>query len=145
MKLAVAYFRLARGDDRDPILPVDQAEALRQALSRGRLKLIDTYVDVYGRKRVGLPQLGAALAVCRERDATLIMPHLGVSGRDPAFFEMLGEAGIDFMILDRPALTPGSLMRQGLIAYRSDPRALRERLDALEEADKAAVAAARKG
>jgi predicted mannosyl-3-phosphoglycerate phosphatase (HAD superfamily) len=145
MKLAVSYFRLARGAaNAEPIVPVDHVEALRTALIRHRLKLIETFVDVYGQHRTGMPQLAAALAACMERRATFVMPHLGRSERDPAFFEMLSEAGVDFMILDRPALTRDTLVKQGLIAYRADPRAFGERLGVLDEAEKAARNAGRK-
>ena len=78
--------------------------AQRSAVTRflaGR-KLLAEFVEVESGKRKDRPELAKALAMCAERDATLIIAKLDRLARNVAFLSALMESGLDFVACDLP-------------------------------------------
>jgi len=65
-------------------------------------ELIDSFEEIESGRRKDRPQLLAALELCRQHKATLVIAKLDRLARNVAFVSGLMESGVDFMAADMP-------------------------------------------
>jgi DNA invertase Pin-like site-specific DNA recombinase len=79
-----------------------QRKAVADYLNGGRRKLLAEFVEVESGKRDDRPKLAEALAICRLRNATLVIAKLDRLSRDAHFLLGLQKAGVRFVAADMP-------------------------------------------
>jgi DNA invertase Pin-like site-specific DNA recombinase len=84
-------------------------EAQREAVSRhvagAQGVIVAEFQEVESGKKNDRPQIAAALAACRLRQATLIIAKLDQLARNVHFISSLMESGVDFVACDNPHAT----------------------------------------
>ena len=99
----VAYFRVSTDRQGKSGLGLEAQEAaVMDYLNGGAWTLVDRFVEVESGRKSDRPQLAAALAACRARNATLIIAKLDRLARNVAFVSNLMEAGVEFTAVDFP-------------------------------------------
>lgn len=79
-----------------------QRAAIERHLRGAGGTLIAEFLEVESGKRNDRPEIGAAIAACRARRATLIIAKLDRLARNVAFVSNLMESGVDFIAADMP-------------------------------------------
>jgi DNA invertase Pin-like site-specific DNA recombinase len=108
----VAYYRVSTALQGRSGLGIDaQRAAVGDYVAAAGGMLIGEFEEVESGKRNDRPQLAAALAICRQRKAALVVAKIDRLARNTAFLlsvaEGAGEAGVVFC--DLPLLPPGPL------------------------------------
>src|SRR5262249_22920442 len=105
MAAYIAYYRVST--DRQGTSGLGLA-AQREAVARflGTDQLVAEYTEIEsGKHHRNRPQLLAALAECRTRQAVLLIARLDRLARNVAFIANLMESGVDFVAVDMPQAT----------------------------------------
>lgn len=98
----VAYYRVSTDKQGKSGLGLD---AQRQAVAdfvAGRGEIVREFTEVESGRKNDRPQLAAALAVCKQRRARLIIAKLDRLARNVHFISGLMESGVDFVAVDMP-------------------------------------------
>jgi DNA invertase Pin-like site-specific DNA recombinase len=93
-----------------------QQAAIEGFVRPGDVVLAPPFVEVESGKRSDRPQLAAALAKCRQVNATLLIAKLDRLARNVAFIANLMEAGVPFLAVDMPHATAFELHIRAAIA-----------------------------
>jgi len=102
--LYVTYLRVSTQKQGESGLGVDaQRTAVTKFTADG--SVLAEFVEVESGKKAARPQLKAALALCRQRGATLVVAKLDRLARNVLFTATLMEAGVDFICCDMPSAT----------------------------------------
>lgn len=99
----VAYYRVST--DRQGVggLGLDAQRASVQRFLAPSQALAAVFTEIEsGRRDTNRPQLHAALAECRKRQAILLIARLDRLARNVAFIANLMESGVDFVAVDMP-------------------------------------------
>ncbi len=120
---AVGYFRIS--GQRQGMLRAElegQRQCLKAHLAETGLQLLGEFVDYENGNRAAFVQLGKAIDLCRQRDAVLVLPKVGMLIRDWLFLGQLHAGNVDILALDASGLTRTSVGELAVIARRSDRR-----------------------
>lgn len=102
----VAYYRVSTAQQGSSGLGLEaQREAVAQHVRSANGKLVDEFQEVESGKRNDRPEIGAALAACRLKRATLIIAKLDRLARNVSFISSVMESGVDFVACDNPHAT----------------------------------------
>ena len=85
-------------------LEAQQEAVARHCRSIGA-RLLKEYVEIESGKKSDRPELAAALADCKRRNATLVVAKLDRLSRNVAFLSALMESGVPFVACDNPSAT----------------------------------------
>jgi DNA invertase Pin-like site-specific DNA recombinase len=100
-KVYVAYYRVSTARQGVSGLGLEaQKTCIDSAISQG--KLLAEFTDIESGKKRNRVQLQAALKMCREVGAVLIIAKLDRLARDVRFIFELRESGVDFFACDLP-------------------------------------------
>lgn len=86
------------------------------------MTLLGEFVDYENGQRSAFVQLDKALALCRQREAVLVVPAVGPMIRDWQFLARLHVADVEIAALDTPGLTRASAGQLAAVARRNDRR-----------------------
>ncbi|TXL70546.1 resolvase [Vineibacter terrae] len=101
----VAYYRVSTARQGRSGLGLEaQREAVGAYLNGGDWKLIAEVTEIESGKRSDRPELARALALCRVRNATLVIAKLDRLSRNLAFIANLMESGVEFVAVDLPVV-----------------------------------------
>src|SRR3982751_2868685 len=132
----VSYLRVSTDRQGRSGLGLDaQRKAVEDFLYGGPWDLIAEFVEVESGKRDDRPKLAEALALCRLRNATLVIAKLDRLSRDAHFLLGLEKAGVDFVAADMPT---ANRLTVGIMAMVAD-----EERRMISKRTKDALAAAR--
>lgn len=99
----VSYLRVSTAQQGVSGLGLEaQREAVAQYLNGGRWTLVREVVEVESGKRNDRVALAAALKLCRQQKATLVIAKLDRLARNVHFISGLMESGVDFIAVDMP-------------------------------------------
>ena len=134
----VAYYRVSTARQGRSGLGLEaQRQAVATYLNGGDWKIVAEFTEVESGKRDdNRPKLAEAFKACRVHRATLIIAKLDRLGRDAHFLLGLQKAGVEFVCVDDPHMTPLTLGIRAVVAQHE-----RELISART---KAALAAAKK-
>ncbi len=100
--LYIAYYRVSTDRQGRSGLGLDaQAAAVTSHLAPGD-QLIGAFTEIESGKRDDRPELLKALAMCRQRRATLVIAKLDRLARDVHFISGLLKSGVEFVAADMP-------------------------------------------
>jgi hypothetical protein len=99
-----------------------QRAALREFAGTRGATVIAEFVDYENGNRSAFVQLDKALALCRDREATLVFPNLGPLVKDWNVLVKLYLAEVHVMALDCPGLSRDRLKELAVNARRNDSR-----------------------
>lgn len=132
----VAYLRVSTQRQGDSGLGLDaQAEAIQRHADQVNEGIIATFAEVESGTLRDRPQLAAALAMCRQRRATLLIARLDRLSRSLSFIAQLLESNVEITAADVPAAN--RMMLQMLAVFAEHERTL------ISARTKAALAAAK--
>ena len=98
----IAYYRVSTDRQGRSGLGLDaQRTAVAAYLARGG-ELLAEYTEIESGKKNDRPQLAAALALCRQKRARLIIAKLDRLARNVAFIANLMDSGVEFVACDMP-------------------------------------------
>jgi DNA invertase Pin-like site-specific DNA recombinase len=102
--LGVAYYRVSTKRQGASGLGLDaQVQAVRDLVEREGIDLLDSFTEVEsGTGKASRPKLEEAVALCRERDAVLLIAKLDRLARNVHFLSGLMESGVRFKACDIP-------------------------------------------
>lgn len=134
----VAYYRVSTGRQGKSGLGIEaQREAVKTHLNGGDWKIVAECTEVEsGKREDNRPMLAEAFKACRVHRATLVIAKLDRLSRDAHFLLGLQKAGVEFVCVDDPHMTPLTLGIRAVVAQHE-----RELISART---KAALAAAKK-
>lgn len=100
----VAYYRVSTKRQGVSGLGLEaQQQAVRDLVAREGIELLGSFTEVEsGTGKSARPQLEAAIAMCRERDAMLLIAKLDRLARNVHFLSGLMESGVRFKACDVP-------------------------------------------
>ncbi len=101
-QLHVAYYRVSTDRQGKSGLGLDAQRAAVAAYLAGRGEKIAEFTEIESGKRNDRPQLAAALMLCRQQKARLIIAKLDRLARNVHFISGLMESGVDFVAVDMP-------------------------------------------
>ena len=101
MSALVAYYRVSTERQGLSGLGLDAQRLAVAAYAAGR-DLLGEFVEVESARKDNRPQLGAALALCRQKRAVLVIAKLDRLARSVAFISNLMESGVEFVAVDMP-------------------------------------------
>lgn len=102
----VAYYRVSTDRQGRSGLGLEaQQEAVRSYLAAGDHELVAAFTETESGRRDARPELEKALALCRKRQAKLVIAKLDRLSRNVAFIARLMEAGVEFVAVDNPYAT----------------------------------------
>lgn len=101
MSALVAYYRVLTGRQGQSGLGLDAQHSAVAAYAAGK-DLLGEFVEVESGRKDNRPQLAAALALCRQRRAVLVIAKLDRLARSVAFISNLMESGVEFVAVDMP-------------------------------------------
>ena len=130
----VCYFRVSTDGQGLRGLGMDAQRAAVAGFLNGRQPLRE-FAEVESGKRVDRPQLRAALDLCRDTGATLLIAKLDRLARNAAFMLSLRDSGVEFKAADMP---DASRFVVGIMALVAE-----QERDATSDRTKKALAAAR--
>src|SRR5690349_13761999 len=97
----VAYYRVSTARQGRSGLGLDaQKKAVTDYLNGGRWTLVREFREVETGKDNARPELGKALALCRQTGATLIIAKLDRLSRNAAFLLSLRDSKVEFVAAD---------------------------------------------
>jgi DNA invertase Pin-like site-specific DNA recombinase len=134
----IAYYRVSTDKQGRSGLGVEaQRHAVAEYLNGGQWKLVKEFTEVESGKRDdNRPQLAEAFKACRAYGAKLVIAKLDRLSRDAHFLLGLQKAGVEFVCVDDPHMTPLTLGIRAVVAQH-------ER-DLISSRTKAALAAAKR-
>lgn len=139
MNTAIAYYRVSTDKQGVSGLGLEAQKAVVQQTLQGHLKdstLLAEFVEVEKGKRTDRPQLQAALALCKQQNAVLVIAKLDRLARNLNFLTNMIQSGVDFVACDMPEANKLVIHIMGAVAeYESD--VCRERTKAALEAARA--------
>ncbi len=97
----VTYFRVSTDRQGQNGLGLDAQQAAVAAYVAGRT-FLGEFVEVESGRKDDRPQLAAALALCRQHKARLVIAKLDRLARSVAFISGLMESGVEFVAADMP-------------------------------------------
>jgi len=97
----VAYYRVSTERQGQSGLGLDAQRSAVAAYAAGR-DLLGEFVEVESGRKDNRPQLAAALALCRQKRAVLVIAKLDRLARSVAFISNLMESGVEFVAVDMP-------------------------------------------
>ncbi|MDE8347838.1 MAG: recombinase family protein, partial [Acidocella sp.] len=97
----VAYYRVSTERQGQSGLGLDAQRAAVAAYAAGR-DLLSEFVEVESGRKDNRPQLAAALALCRQKRAALVIAKLDRLARSVAFISNLMKSGVEFVAVDMP-------------------------------------------
>jgi DNA invertase Pin-like site-specific DNA recombinase len=97
----VAYYRVSTERQGQSGLGLDAQRSAVAAYAGGR-GLLGEFVEVESGRKDNRPQLAAALALCRQKRAVLVIAKLDRLARSVAFISNLMESGVEFVAVDMP-------------------------------------------
>lgn len=100
----VAYYRVSTERQGQSGLGLDAQRSAVAAYVASR-KLAGEFTEVESGRKNDRPQLVAALALCRQRRAVLVIAKLDRLARSVAFISNLMESGVEFVAVDMPQAT----------------------------------------
>jgi DNA invertase Pin-like site-specific DNA recombinase len=101
MPLLVAYYRVSTERQGQSGLGLDAQRSAVATYAAGR-GLLGEFVEVESGRKDNRPQLAAALALCRQKRAVLVIAKLDRLARSVAFISNLMESGVEFVAVDMP-------------------------------------------
>ncbi len=134
----IAYYRVSTDKQGRSGLGLEaQRHAVAEYLNGGQWKLVKEFTEVESGKRDdNRPQLAEAFKACRAYGAKLVIAKLDRLSRDAHFLLGLQKAGVEFVCVDDPHMTPLTLGIRAVVAQH-------ER-DLISSRTKAALAAAKR-
>ncbi len=97
----VAYYRVSTERQGQSGLGLDAQRSAVEAYAGDR-SLLDEFMEVESGRKDNRPQLAAALTLCRQRRAVLVIAKLDRLARSVAFISNLMESGVEFVAVDMP-------------------------------------------
>lgn len=97
----VAYYRVSTERQGQSGLGLDAQRAAVSPYAAGR-NLLSEFVEIKSGGKDNRPQLAAALALCRQKRAVLVIAKLDRLARSVAFISNLMESGVEFVAVDMP-------------------------------------------
>jgi len=97
----VAYYRVSTERQGQSGLGLDAQRSAVAAYAAGR-DLLGEFVEVESGRKDNRPQLAAAIALCRQKRAVLVIAKLDRLARSVAFISNLMESGAEFVAVDMP-------------------------------------------
>lgn len=97
----VAYYRVSTERQGQSGLGLDAQRSAVATYTTGR-ELLGEFVEVESGRKDSRPQLTAALIVCRQKRAVLVIAKLDRLARSVAFISNLMESGVEFVAVDMP-------------------------------------------
>lgn len=85
-------------------------------------QILAEFVDYENGSRSAFVQLDRAMAMCKEREAILVIPRVGLLVRDWRFLTQLHLSGAVVIALDMPGLSQDKLRDMAIVAKRNDRR-----------------------
>ena len=95
----IAYYRVSTKRQGQSGLGLEAQQALVQPYADG---ILHSFTEVESGKVDARPQLDAALAMCRETGASILIAKIDRLSRDAAFLLTLRKAGVDIVAADMP-------------------------------------------
>lgn len=95
----IAYYRVSTKRQGQSGLGLEAQQALVQPYADG---ILHSFTEVESGKVDARPQLDAALAMCRETGASILIAKIDRLSRDAAFLLALRKAGVDIVAADMP-------------------------------------------
>lgn len=103
MATHVAYYRVSTQKQGVSGLGLEaQVEAVRRYLGSRSDSLIAEFTEVESGKKNDRPKMAAAIAMCRAKNATLVIAKLDRMARNVAFVANLMDSGVEFVACDFP-------------------------------------------
>ena len=98
----IAYYRVSTDRQGRSGLGLDAQRAAVVSHLPGRGEQIAEFIEIESGRKNDRPQLAAALALCRQKKARLIIAKLDRLARNVAFIANLMDSGVDFVACDMP-------------------------------------------
>jgi DNA invertase Pin-like site-specific DNA recombinase len=102
VKSYVAYLRVSTQKQGQSGLGLEAQQATVVAFVADPAQLLGEFVEVESGKQNQRPQLAAAIALAKVKDATLLIAKLDRLSRNAGFIFQLRDAGVDFVCCDMP-------------------------------------------
>ena len=136
-KQGVAYYRVSTKRQGVSGLGLEaQQQAVRELVAREGIELLTAFTEVEsGTRKAERPQLQAAIALCREVSAVLLIAKLDRLARNLHFLTGLMEAGVQFKACDLPEADSFTVHILAAVAQRE--------AEMISERTKAALASAK--
>lgn len=132
----VAYYRVStESQGRSGLGLAAQRTAVAAHIARSSGEIVGEFVEVESTRRKRRPQLEAALKLCRQTRARLVIAKLDRLARNVAFIANLMESRVDFIAVDNPHAS--RLVLHVLAAFAEHER------EQIGERTRAALAAAK--
>jgi DNA invertase Pin-like site-specific DNA recombinase len=114
----VSYLRVSTDRQGKSGLGIEaQRKAVDEYLNGGNWQLVREFVEVEsGKREDNRPMLEAAFKACRIHRATLVIAKLDRLSRDAHFLLGLQKAGVEFVCVDDPHMTPLTLGIRAVVA-----------------------------
>lgn len=97
----VAYYRVSTERQGQSGLGLDAQRSAVTVYAASR-NLLGEFVEVESGRKDNRPELAAALALCRQKRAVLVIAKLDRLARSVAFISNLMESGVEFVAVDMP-------------------------------------------
>ena len=97
----VAYYRVSTERQGQSGLGLDAQRSAVEAYVGDR-NLLDEFMEVENGRKDNRPQLAAALTLCRQKKAVLVIAKLDRLAPSVAFISNLMESGVEFVAVDMP-------------------------------------------
>ena len=97
----VAYYRVSTERQGQSGLGLDAQRSAVAAYTAGR-DLLGEFVEVESGRKDNRPHLAAALTLCRQKRAVLVIAKLDRLARSVAFISNLMDSGVEFVAVDMP-------------------------------------------
>jgi DNA invertase Pin-like site-specific DNA recombinase len=104
-KLVVIYYRVSTKKQGQSGLGLDAQQTIVTRFLNEHSTIVATFTEIETGKSATRPQLRAALALCAQNGATLIVAKLDRLARNVAFTSALMNSGIEFIACDCPYAT----------------------------------------
>ncbi len=98
----IAYYRVSTDRQGRSGLGLDAQRAAVASHLSSRGDPLAEFIEIESGRKNDRPQLAAALALCRQKKARLIIAKLDRLARNVAFIANLMESGVDFVACDMP-------------------------------------------
>ena len=131
----VAYYRVSTDKQGRSGLGLEaQTAAVQQYAHRNASEILEVFQEVETGKHSDRPQLLAALKLCRQKKAVLVIAKLDRLSRDPDFIGSLLKAEIDFVACDMPTANKLTIRIMAAIAEHEREATSQRTKEALQAA-----------
>lgn len=100
----VAYYRVSTDRQGQSGLGLDAQRSAVATFVTGRGDLVAEFTEIESGRKNDRPQLAAALDLCRQKRAVLVIAKLDRLARSVAFISNLMESGVEFVAVDMPSV-----------------------------------------